>query len=459
MSCSKRRSRKVVLLKGEALIVTFSLVLCCSILFSLPQSGLALRGFDMTQMSDMSDFDPNHPVIPTGDTIKIGLLSIFSGAGAESGEYHWPIANWVAHDINKRGGLLVDGKRKKIQIVKGDTQGKPEIARKVAEKLCLEDKVHFLVCTVGSHLALVVQQVAAKHKVVFLNYGGYSDDLMNGSNFNRYTFRTVANTTMFGNALAYYYSQRPERKFYILCQDYLFGHQIADAFKSGLKRYKPKAEIVGEDYHPLFAKDFAPYLTKIQGSGAEVIFTGDWFLDSQNLLKQARGLGIQLPFAHLFMNDPNLLTAVGPTGSAGLVNANQFLIDDDTPAHKAWLTKWNDQWKGWKKPYNTLYYKWPSDQTGMNLSHLYWLMDVIQRAGSTDPEKIIPVWEGDEYKSISGPWRMRACDHQAIMDLYATEYVYPNKWFERCAYNGKIVKIPAQYVAPPVPEDLDRCKK
>ncbi len=78
------------------------------------------------------------------------------------------------------------------------------------------------------------------------------------------------------------------------------------------------------------------------------------------------------------------------------------------------------------------------------LSYLYWLIDVIQRAGSTDPEKIIQIWEGDEWNSIAGPLKMRACDHQVIMDLYVTEFVYPNKWYEGCACYGKDHQDPGQ---------------
>ncbi len=64
------------------LLVMLSLFLFLSILFSLPPHALARAGFDVKQMSDMSDFDPNNPVIPTGDTIKIGVMDIFSGSGA-----------------------------------------------------------------------------------------------------------------------------------------------------------------------------------------------------------------------------------------------------------------------------------------------------------------------------------------------------------------------------------------
>ena len=169
---------------------------------------------------------------------------------------------------------------------------------------------------------------------------------------------------------------------------------------------------------------------------------------------------MKLPFAHIWMEDPNALCAVGPASSVGLLHVNEFLIDDDTAEHRAWLRNWNQQWKRWKRPYNTPLYTWPSGTIGAGLSEMYWFLDVLQRAGSTDPEKIIKVWEGDEYRPITGAiYQMRACDHQAIIEMYATEFVHPNKWFESCAYTGKIIKIPAKYVTPPVPEDLERCKK
>ena len=53
---------------------------------------------------------------------------------------------------------------------------------------------------------------------------------------------------------------------------------------------------------------------------------------------------------------------------------------------------------------------------------------------------------------------MRACDHTVIRDLFATEYVYPNPWYEGGAKGIKNIRIPAQYCTHPVPDDLDRCK-
>ena len=73
----------------------------------------AKAAFDVNKMGDMSDFDPNNPVIPTGDTIKIACVASHSGPAAIVGQMYWMNLLWVAHDINKRGGHP-GGRKKEI---------------------------------------------------------------------------------------------------------------------------------------------------------------------------------------------------------------------------------------------------------------------------------------------------------------------------------------------------------
>jgi branched-chain amino acid transport system substrate-binding protein len=435
------------------------LVFSLFFVFALSPYALGQPAFDIKKISDMSDFDATTFKNPTGDTFKIGLIEAFSGASAFNGQLYWLVNTWIAHDFNKRGGILVDGKKKMIEIVKGDHQAKPAVTKKVAEKLCLEDKVNVLWGTAGSHLTLIVQQVAAQYKTIFMNPMSLTDALMDGKNFNRYTFRTTITTTQFGYAMAYYYSKRAEKKFYILCQDYMFGHEIAKAFKDGLKKYKPEAEIVGEAFHPLFMTDFAPYLTKVQGSGAEVIYTGDWSPDADNFLKQARSMGITLPIANIYMDAPGIQQAVGGAGGRGMVNVNDHHMTIDTPEMNQFIKIWHKAWEKWKEPYNTVMWEYPLGAGAKTLNVSYWMMDVIERAASTDPEKIIKVWEGDTYKSLNGSVHMRACDHQVVRDMYAAEYIFPNQFYKDAAAPGKPFVIPAQFCMPAIPADLDRCKK
>jgi hypothetical protein len=92
------------------------------------------------------------------------------------------------------------------------------------------------------------------------------------------------------------------------------------------------------------------------------------------------------------------------------------------------------------------------------LMQTYWMLDVVERAGTLDAEKIIEVWEGDKYRAVHGTYEMRPCDHKTIRDVFIAEYVYPNLWFDKSASAGKIITVPAKDVMPLKAADLDRCK-
>ena len=91
-------------------------------------------------------------------------------------------------------------------------------------------------------------------------------------------------------------------------------------------------------------------------------------------------------------------------------------------------------------------------------------------AKSTDPEKIIKVWEGDTYQMVNGRLiSMRACDHKAIQGFRVTEYVPPAEqkvsmnippyyWFKNSSGAGPSWEIPAEKVLPWMDQKLDRCK-
>ena len=439
--------------------------------------GKANAAFDGSKMGDMSDFDPANPIVPTGDTIKIAIVMSFSGPAALNGEATFHNVQWVAHDINKRGGIWVDGKKKLIQVIKADHMSKPDQCKKICERMVLQEKVDVLFGTDGSHMMKIISEVGNKYKVIVHNFAALSDELNDATHFSRYTFMSTYATDPIGRGIAYYYGQirKKEKKFYVLCQDYSFGHALADGFKRGLKDYYPDAQLVGEDYHKLFLTDFAPYLTKIKASGAEVIFTSDWIPDLSNMIKQARQIGIKIPVANRVLDEANMLTELGIEGSKGLVNLTQeeyinpmFRTKEQIKYHDTWHKLWLTKWK--KPPYNSKMMAHPEGQPASTHMQVYWLLSVIERAKSTDPEKIIKVWENDTYQTLSGKiLKMRACDHKVIQDLAINEFVPPDQqkisynippyyWFKECSYTGYMHVIPGSKVLPWMDQKLDRCK-
>jgi len=435
----------------------------------------ANAAFDANKMADMSDFDPATWVSPTGDTIKIAVVTAFSGPGAFNGHIAWGTVSWVAHDINKRGGIWVDGKKKMIELIKADHMSKPDQCKKICERMILQEKVHALWGTAGSNLMKIMNETANKYKVISHCVSNLADELQDATNFSRYAFMSSCSTEQVGRGLAYFYGQirKKEQKFYILCQDYSYGHDMGDGFKKGLKEYYPQAQLVGEDYHKLFLTDFAPYLTKIKASGAEVIYTGNWPPDGGNLLKQARQMGINIPVAHVLMNDPNMLHEIGLEGTKGLVHFDEFATPPPafrSPGHIKYYKAWNNQWKKWKTPpYNSHFFE-HGDYIQKYIMQTYWLLSVIERAKSTDPEKIIKVWENDSFQYVNGKVLfMRACDHRAIQDFTVSEYVATDKqkesfnippyyWYKESSAPGPGWLIPAAKVLPPMDQKLDRCK-
>ncbi len=434
------------LLKRLLFMAAVSSFLFCGLVF---QTGTA-TAFQPLK-GNMATFNPTEAeTLMTGDTIKVGLINPFSGPGASSGELFYLSMAWVAHDINSQGGILVDGKMKKIQIIKGDTQVKPDIAKKICERLILEDKVDVLVGTAGTHIAVIAQMLAGKYKKIFMNNCSYSDLLLDDEHWNPYVFQVCPNTTQWTLALANYYAKRPEKRFYLLCQDYAYGHAFAETFKTALKKVKPGAQIVGEDYHAIFLKDFAPYLTKVQASNADVIITTDWSADNENLLKQSRQMGLKTPVASIYVDDPNVLQMIGGPAGAGMVVLQTYIPSISTAMNKKFNELWNAQWKTWQKPYNHVLYKWPANFLGSSAISLYWLFDVMQRAKTTNSDGLIKIWEGDKYDSITGPLFMRPQDHLMLSDIYLSKLVFPNKWFDHIAGWGQVVEIPKALCTPPV---------
>jgi len=128
---------------------------------------------------------------------------------------------------------------------------------------------------------------------------------------------------------------------------------------------------------------------------------------------------------------------------------------------------WANRWK--TEPYNSRLFEHGSGNLGSYRQQAYWLFSVIERAGSTDPEKIIAVWENDTYRLPTGKvLRMRACDHKVVQDLHVFEYVpaaqqkvsmniEPYYWYKDAASTGLTWRIPAEKVMPWMDKNLERC--
>jgi ABC-type branched-subunit amino acid transport system substrate-binding protein len=145
----------------------------------------------------------NIPIgVSAGDSIKIGMIDDFSGrssAIANDALHSWKM---VLDAFSSRGGL----NGTKLEIVTADDKFNAQTASQLAEKLIVQDKVHFL--------------------------GGSSssDHSLTADKGHEYVFRSCANSEIEGRTGGKYAAFKKYSKWFIIGEDYEYGRSVVNSF-------------------------------------------------------------------------------------------------------------------------------------------------------------------------------------------------------------------------------------
>ena len=393
-----------------------------------------------------------HGIAGAGETVKIAFMEPLSGPIAKVGEQVTTIFKFCVEQQNKKGGIL--GKR--IDAMYVDTEFKPQVAVRKAEKLVLDENIDFIGIGSSSHVAIALNPIATKYKKIFVNIGALSDPIQ-GKHFSPYAFRAIFNTWAQGAAYGSYYAKQPFTKFYLLNADFAYGHDFAKAVITNLTKKKPEVKILADEYFQVGIKDWAPFLSKVKASGAEVLVTNAWATEIITLLKQINEFGLRIEVAANTATVPSVLEGAGDAASA-IVHIGGIINTDDTPAIQLTEKLWHEMYRN--HPDKDYHYPY-----GVALDYINgwnFFVAAVEKARSFDPEKIISTWEGMHFTSLNGKdIYMRACDHQLMLPITVAKVVKgPNKYLGNIPYLGKpIAYIPIGDTAIPVTPDYNlRCK-
>jgi branched-chain amino acid transport system substrate-binding protein len=374
------------------------------------------------------------------DTIKLGVMEPLSGAFKDIGDRYLEGVQYAADVLNAKGGI--NGKQ--VEVIPVDSELKPAIATNKATKLILREDVRYFCGGTGSSVAGAMEALARKQDLLFFTYGMAAASLT-GEKCSPNFFRLCANTNTQSYALAAWVAEQGFKKVITIAQDYSFGQEATAAFVEKLKELAPDAEVVGQILHPIGTKDFAPYVSQIINSGAEVVFTSNWGSDLTLLLKQAKPLGLDATFACYYLNDENAITSVANDEAAiGSVTAEVYMVSIPGAANREFV-------EGFKKA-KGYYPTWLRGKA--YLATMFWA-EAVKKAGSAEVDAVRTAWEGLSYDGPAGTWTMRACDHQVQQPVWIAEIVKDNPYFSH-AYVG-----PAQQVDPAkidVPCEETGCK-
>lgn len=368
------------------------------------------------------------------EPIKILGLDVTSGPFKDIGDRYLLGVKYAVDEINAGGGI---GGRQ-IKLFLDDSQLKPDVAQRKALKYILDDGVKIIIGGTGSNVVKALAQVADKQKVILALYSG-EDDAITGVDFVPSVFRLALNTSMHATATVAGLADKPYKKFFLIHQDYSFGRSIAESYKKSLNKFKPGWQLVGEDYHPIATKDFAPYIQKIVASGADMVLSGNWGADLTIMHKQAADFGVKQPFGHVFLSDPTAMREIGQA-AVGSITSEIYMVGVENPRNLAFIARWNKQFKNTDNP-------WPEFAIGKGYNTMMFLAEALRKAKSDEYAAVIKAWEGLEFDGLMGRQVMRACDHQIQSAVAVTEMVPGPGKFYSFPYAGKVTLVPMEKVA------------
>ena len=339
------------------------------------------------------------------DTIKVGIVDTYSGPATTYTQDVLDGFTLAINQINAQGGVL----GKKIVFVTRDDKFKPDIALSMAKELVMKEGVDLLMGSTNSGGALAMSDFAKKEKIPFIVTDAKSDKIV-GEKGHRYVFNANENTMMIGKATAIALSKKPYVKYYIMGEDYEFGHACAEAIWNNLKALRPDVQLLGQSWRKVGEVDLTPYISSALQAGPDCIISASGGGGVVNFLKSVKALGLAQKTA-IYQHYATDLLALSPLGldaPEGVMGSSSYhFYFPNTPENKVFVEEFRKAYK--RYPGSTAFYGYTA---GMFIAKAY------QKAGKVDKERFIDALEGLVIDSPIGKLEMRACDHQVTLPLY-----------------------------------------
>ena len=331
------------------------------------------------------------------DQIDIAIIVPLSGPNASVGEQAVNAAKLAVADVNNQGGIKSLGGAK-LNLIIADATNDPQGAINTSERVLSQSKVAGAYGLALSPLTTAALPAFVKHHVPVIT-SAISDTLVTPNN-GGYLFQIAPKGSAFGNQQVEFLKfLNTTYKMGITKAAILYvNNPYGIATKKGVEQLATKAglEIVLNSAYPADITDASPLVSKIEQSGAQVLFPVSYISDSSLLLTALRsanshvlviggGAGFIWPPIGKSLGDKvNGLTSVASWNlNSKNVNADPKLVDVTQRYAKAYGT-------------------FMPEQAGEAYAGLSVLAAAIEAAKSADPAKVRDALAAMDLKSGGG---------------------------------------------------------
>lgn len=249
-----------------------------------PYLSMLLVAFSVASLSACSS---KTETAADSNTVRIGVFAPLTGANAGAGE------------LEKRGTELANAlyptvNGKKIELVIADNKSDKVEAANAVTRLIEKDKVSAIIGSYGSSLSMAAGSVVQQAKVPTMGTSPTNPLVTEG---NEYYYRVCFIDPFQGTVMSNYAVDNLKASRVAIIQevsnDYAVG--LAKFFTDNFKKRAGKDVVAVANYNT-GDQDFSAQLTTIKASKPDAIFAPGNFTETALIIKQARQLGITVPF-------------------------------------------------------------------------------------------------------------------------------------------------------------------
>ena len=323
------------------------------------------------------------------EPITIGSIATLSGPGRGWGLGLLAGLQIAADEINAKGGILLGGERRKVNVVYYDDKYQGSEALDVANRLINQDKVKLILGPMGSAPTLAVQDTTEKSGAMIFS-GGITHKNLGPTK--PLSFRYVMSQAEYAPPMAKWIAQNVPgaKKVAVIAPNDETGQEaVADIEKAFQAN---GVELTGKFWFERGTPDLTPILTKILSTQPNIIETdGSAPVDVGLVVKQARQLGFK-----------GIISKIGGPGTgevirvAGAEYSEGFLYQTTSDLATPKAKRLQDAFAAkYKDPFNALLI--PAYDISLML------FEAIAKAQSTDPAKVAPVLAEMKWDGTFGP--------------------------------------------------------
>ena len=302
--------------------------------------------------------------------IPVGQFTSLTGAQATFGHSNDRGVQLAVEEINASGGVL----GQPLRIITKDNQSKPGETSTVVRELITRNKVVALIGEVASGRSLEAAPIAQRSGIPMISPSSTNEKVTEvGDHIFRVCFIDLFQGTVCAKFARKKLGATKAAILTDVSKDYSMG--LTKSFREEFTRNG--GTITGEQSYSGGDKDFNSQLTAIKADNPQVIFLPAYYTEAPLIIRQARQLGITVPFVGGDGWDSPELIGVGGSSVEGCYFSNHFSEQSTDPRVKAFVD-------ACRKKYNSD----PDALAALGYDSVHLLADAMKRAGTTDPAKV-----------------------------------------------------------------------